>query len=269
VNALWTSAEVAAATLGCATRGFAAQGVSIDTRTLKPDELFVALKGESRDGHRFVSTALESGAAAALVSEKPGDVAANAPLLLVANTQRGLEDLGLAARKRASGKVVAVTGSAGKTTTKEILRLALGALGPTHASAASFNNHWGVPLSLARLPRDARFGVFEIGMNHFGEIRSLVGFVQRRRILSISAVSKPSPMPKRKSSRGCRRMESRSFRQKTPARSVSSHARVRWASGKFLPSANLSMPMRGFSRPVIPVRARVSKQKFRDGGTRS
>jgi len=178
VNALWTSAEVAAATLGRATRGFAAQGVSIDTRTLKPDELFVALKGESRDGHRFVSAALEGGAAAALVSEKPGDVPANAPLLLVANTQRGLEDLGLAARKRASGKVVAVTGSAGKTTTKEILRLALGALGPTHASASSFNNHWGVPLSLARLPRDARFGVFEIGMNHFGEIRSLVGFVQ-------------------------------------------------------------------------------------------
>jgi UDP-N-acetylmuramoyl-tripeptide--D-alanyl-D-alanine ligase len=178
VNALWTAEEVAAATLGRATRSFVAQGISIDTRTLKPGELFVALKGESRDGHRFVSSALERGAAAALVSGKPDDVHGNASLVVVANTQRGLEDLGLTARKRAIGKVVAVTGSAGKTTTKEMLRLALNALGPTHASASSFNNHWGVPLSLGRFPRDSRFGVFEIGMNHFGEIRNLVNFVQ-------------------------------------------------------------------------------------------
>jgi UDP-N-acetylmuramoyl-tripeptide--D-alanyl-D-alanine ligase len=178
MNALWTSQEMEAATLGRATTRFAAEGVSIDTRTLRTGELFVALKGEARDGHRFVSGALEHGAAAALVSHAPDDVGGNAPLLVVANTQRGLEDLGLAARRRAFGRVVAVTGSAGKTTTKEMLRLALGALGQTHASASSFNNHWGVPLSLARLPRDADYGVFEIGMNHFGEIRSLVGFVQ-------------------------------------------------------------------------------------------
>jgi UDP-N-acetylmuramoyl-tripeptide--D-alanyl-D-alanine ligase len=178
LNALWTSPDAEAATLGRATRCFAAEGVSIDTRTLKRDDLFVALKGESRDGHRFVPAAFERGAAAALVSQRPDNVSEDAPLLLVANTQRGLEDLGCAARARAQGKVIAVTGSAGKTTSKEMLRLALNTLGPTHASASSYNNHWGVPLSLAQFPRESRFGVFEIGMNHFGEIRSLAGFVR-------------------------------------------------------------------------------------------
>jgi UDP-N-acetylmuramoyl-tripeptide--D-alanyl-D-alanine ligase len=166
------------ATLGRAARAFESQGVSIDTRTLKPGDLFVALQGESRDGHRFVPAALERGASAALVSHKPDSVSEGAPLLVVANTLRGLKDLGCAARKRAQGKVVAVSGSAGKTTTKEMLRLAFAALGSAHASASSHNNHWGVPLSLAQFPRDACFGIFEIGMNHFGEIRSLVGFVQ-------------------------------------------------------------------------------------------
>jgi UDP-N-acetylmuramoyl-tripeptide--D-alanyl-D-alanine ligase len=98
--------------------------------------------------------------------------------LTVAHTQRGLEDLGRAARSRSNARIVAVTGSAGKTTTKEILRIALNALGRTHASAASYNNHWGVPLSLAAMPRDAEYGVFEVGMNHFGELRNLVGFVK-------------------------------------------------------------------------------------------
>ena len=160
------------------TRSFAAEDVSIDTRTLKPGDLFVALNGESRDGHRFVQTAFERGAAAALVSQRPDNLSEEASLLLVANTQRGLEDLGCGARARAQGKVIAVTGSAGKTTSKEMLRLAFGALGQTHASASSYNNHWGVPLSLAQFPRESRFGVFEIGMNHFGEIRRLVDFVQ-------------------------------------------------------------------------------------------
>lgn len=167
-----------AATLGRATRVFEAQGISIDTRTLKPGDVFIALQGENRDGHRFVSAALERGAAAAMVSHQPDDTGKEAPLLVVANTQRGLEDLGRAARARAKAKIVGVTGSAGKTTTKEMLRCALGALGPTHASASSYNNHWGVPLSLAQLPGGCRFGVFEIGMNHFGEIRSLVGFAR-------------------------------------------------------------------------------------------
>jgi UDP-N-acetylmuramoyl-tripeptide--D-alanyl-D-alanine ligase len=178
MSQLWTSQEAAQATLGRATQNFAASGLSIDTRTLKKDDLFVAIQGESRDGHDFVSAALKAGAAAALVSRVAENLPANAPLLVVANTQRALEDLARAARARASVKVVAVTGSAGKTTTKDMLRRALGALGQTTVSAASYNNHWGVPLSVASLPQRAQFGVFEIGMNHFGEIRALVGLVR-------------------------------------------------------------------------------------------
>jgi len=172
-NALWTSDEAARATLGQASAPFGVRAISIDTRTLQPGDLFVALKGDNRDGHDFVAAAFARGASAALVSRDMDRVT-----LKVANTQRGLEDMARAARARSQAKIVAVTGSAGKTTTKEILRLAFGALGKTHASAASYNNHWGVPLSLASLPRDARTGIFEIGMNHFGEIRGLVGFVR-------------------------------------------------------------------------------------------
>ena len=173
---LWTSAETEAATLGKASRAFEANGLSIDTRTIRPGDLFVALKGENRDGHDFVAAAFEAKAGAALVSHAPDN--AMGPLLTVAHTQRGLEDLARAARSRSNAKIVAVTGSAGKTTTKEILRIALNGLGRTHASAASYNNHWGVPLSLAAMPRDAEYGVFEVGMNHFGELRNLVGFVK-------------------------------------------------------------------------------------------
>ncbi|HEX2760125.1 MAG TPA: Mur ligase family protein, partial [Rhizomicrobium sp.] len=173
---LWTSAEAESATLGTALRAFEVDGLSIDTRTLKPGDLFVALKGDNRDGHDFVGAAFEAKAGAALVTHKPDGV--DGPVLTVAHTQRGLEDLARAARARSNARIVAVTGSAGKTTTKEILRIALNALGRTHASAASYNNHWGVPLSLASLPRDAEYGVFEVGMNHFGELRNLVGFVK-------------------------------------------------------------------------------------------
>jgi UDP-N-acetylmuramoyl-tripeptide--D-alanyl-D-alanine ligase len=178
MTALWTSEEAQGATLGIPSRIFEVNGLSIDTRTLRKNDLFVALRGESRDGHDFVKSAFDAGAGAALVTHRPADVASTLALLTVANTQRALEDLAVAARARSDARIIAVTGSAGKTTTKEILRVALGALGATHASAASYNNHWGVPLSLASLPRDARYGVFEIGMNHFGEIRSLVGFVR-------------------------------------------------------------------------------------------
>jgi UDP-N-acetylmuramoyl-tripeptide--D-alanyl-D-alanine ligase len=178
VSPLWTSAEIAAATLGTVTHAFDVSGVSIDTRTIRPGDLFVALTGEVRDGHEFVGAALDAKAGAALVSRVPEGISANAPLLLVANTQRALEDLARASRTRARAKIVAVTGSAGKTTTKELLKLALGALGATTASAASYNNQWGVPLSLALMPRTSEFGVFEIGMNHFGEIRVLVGFAR-------------------------------------------------------------------------------------------
>jgi UDP-N-acetylmuramoyl-tripeptide--D-alanyl-D-alanine ligase len=173
---LWSSAEAEAATLGKASRAFNVSGLSIDTRTLKEGDLFVALKGDNRDGHDFVRAAFDAKAGAALVTHAPDGVAG--PLLTVGHTQRGLEDLARAARARSNAKILAVTGSAGKTTTKEILRLACNALGRTHASAASHNNHWGVPLSLAALPRDAEYGIFEVGMNHFGELRNLVSFVR-------------------------------------------------------------------------------------------
>ncbi len=178
MTALWTSEEAQGATLGTPGRAFEVNGLSIDTRTLKPGDLFVALQGDSRDGHDFVKAAFDAKAGAALVSREPPGLSAGAALLTVAHTQRGLEDLAVAARARSSAKIAAVTGSAGKTTTKELLRHALGALGTTHCSAASYNNHWGVPLSLASLPRDAQYGVFEVGMNHFGELRNLVSFVR-------------------------------------------------------------------------------------------
>ena len=173
---LWSSADAESATLGKASKPFAVTGLSIDTRTLKEGDLFVALQGDNRDGHAFVKAAFEAKAAAALVTHAPDGV--KGALLTVAHTQRGLEDLARAARARSNAKVIAVTGSAGKTTTKEILARCCNALGVTHASAASHNNHWGVPLSLAALPQQAEYGVFEVGMNHFGELRNLVGFVK-------------------------------------------------------------------------------------------
>jgi UDP-N-acetylmuramoyl-tripeptide--D-alanyl-D-alanine ligase len=154
-------------------------GISIDTRTLEPGDLFVAIKGDTHDGHDYVETALDRGAAAAVVDEAHADaLGAVGPLYVVRDTLAALERLGRAARERIDGRVVAVTGSVGKTSTKEALRLVLSAAGPTHASAASYNNHWGVPLTLARMPRETRFGVFEIGMNHAGEITPLVDMVK-------------------------------------------------------------------------------------------
>ena len=172
---LWTAAEMTEATGGSASADFAVSGVSIDTRTLEPGDLFVALKGENGDGHLYVDGAFAKGAGAALVSQK---VDAKGPLFMVPDTLRGLEALGVAARRRALGKIAAVTGSVGKKSTKEALRVMLSGFGSTHASAASYNNHWGVPLSLARMPRETGFGVFEIGKNHAGEIAPLARFVQ-------------------------------------------------------------------------------------------
>jgi UDP-N-acetylmuramoyl-tripeptide--D-alanyl-D-alanine ligase len=169
---LWTSDEAVAATGGRTTAPWAAAGVSIDTRTLQPGDLFVALK-DVRDGHDFVAQALEKGAAAALVSRVPEGLSSSAPLLVVPDVLKALEDLGRAARARAKARVVGVTGSVGKTSTKEMLRVVLGGQGRVHAAEASYNNHWGVPLTLARLPREADFAVIEIGMNHPGEIAPL------------------------------------------------------------------------------------------------
>ncbi len=169
---LWTAQEAAAATGGRATTDWQATGVSIDTRTLQAGDLFVALKA-ARDGHDFVAQALEKGAAAALVSRIPDGVGPDAPLLIVDDVLSALEDLGRAARDRTTAKVVGVTGSVGKTSTKEMLRAVLAGQGKVHAAEASYNNHWGVPLTLARMPADTEFAVIEIGMNHPGEIAPL------------------------------------------------------------------------------------------------
>ncbi|MEM7753551.1 MAG: UDP-N-acetylmuramoyl-tripeptide--D-alanyl-D-alanine ligase [Pseudomonadota bacterium] len=173
MTALWTRDDAQAATGGQA-RGpdWQAIGVSIDTRTLQPGDLFVALK-DVRDGHDFVADALTKGAAAALVSRVPDGVAEDAPLLIVADVLGGLTALGRAARARTMAKVIGVTGSAGKTSTKDMLLHVLGVQGKTHAAEASYNNHWGVPLTLARMPADTEFAVIEIGMNHPGEIAPL------------------------------------------------------------------------------------------------
>ncbi|MGL4281411.1 MAG: UDP-N-acetylmuramoyl-tripeptide--D-alanyl-D-alanine ligase, partial [Albidovulum sp.] len=170
--ALWTSDDAVKATGGRATKAFAATGISIDTRTIQPGDLFIALK-DVRDGHDFVADALRKGAAAALVSRIPDGCSEADPLLIVPEVLDGLTALGKAGRHRAKAKVVAVTGSVGKTSTKEMLRAVLAGQGRVHAAEASFNNHWGVPITLARLPKDADFAVIEIGMNHPGEIAPL------------------------------------------------------------------------------------------------
>ncbi len=154
-----------------------ASGVSIDSRTLERGDLFVAIKGEHADGHKFVEAAFERGASAAIV-ETGYNSASTRPLFRVPDTLEALNALARAARLRTSARIAAVTGSAGKTGTKEMLRVMLGKSGRTHASEKSYNNLWGVPLSLARMPADARFGVFEIGMNHAGEITPLTRLVR-------------------------------------------------------------------------------------------
>ena len=169
---LWAAVDAAAATGGQAQGDWQANGVSIDTRTLQPGDLFVALKAE-RDAHDFVAQALDKGAAAAIVTHLPDGVDDDAPLLIVPDVLSALEALGRAARDRTDARVVAVTGSVGKTSTKEMLRDVLSAQGRTHAAEASYNNHWGVPLTLARMPQDTAFAVIEIGMNAPGEIAPL------------------------------------------------------------------------------------------------
>lgn len=169
---LWTSGEIAAATGGRAVGEWQVNGISIDTRTIEQGDLFVALKA-ARDGHEFVAQALAKGAGAALVTHVPEGVAPDAPLIIVKDVLTALEDLGRAGRARTAARVVAITGSVGKTSTKEMLRDVLSAQGRTHASVASYNNHWGVPLTLARMPANTEFAVIEIGMNHPGEIAPL------------------------------------------------------------------------------------------------
>lgn len=169
---LWTHDDAAAATGGTTSGEWAASGISIDTRTIQPGDLFVALK-DARDGHDFVAQALEKGAAAALVSRVPDGVAPDAPLLIVPDVVEALVALGRAGRARTRARVLGITGSVGKTSTKDMAAAALAAQGKVHAAEASLNNHWGVPLTLARMPVDTDFAIIEIGMNHPGEIEPL------------------------------------------------------------------------------------------------
>ena len=178
---LWTSSDMAEA-MHATINGVlppAITGLSIDSRTIAPGEAYFAIKGDVHDGHDFVTAALKAGAALAVVDAVQREkFPADAPLLIVDDVLAGLVALAHASRARLGAQIIAVTGSVGKTSTKEALRRVLGAQGETHASAASFNNHWGVPLSLARCPATVRFAVFEIGMNHAGEIEPLVKMVR-------------------------------------------------------------------------------------------
>lgn len=182
---LWTAAEIAAATGGVASGDFAVNGVAFDSREVGTGDLFIALKGEATDGHHFLDKAFAAGAAGAIVST-PVDH----PHVLVEDTSEALYALGRAARARMKGKVIGVTGSVGKTSTKEALFAALkrALIGPVHRSVKSYNNHVGVPLSLARMPRDTRFAVLEMGMNHAGELAALTRLV-RPHVAVITAIA--------------------------------------------------------------------------------
>jgi UDP-N-acetylmuramoyl-tripeptide--D-alanyl-D-alanine ligase len=178
---LWTSSDMAVA-MRAERNGVlpsAVSGLSIDSRTIAAGEAYFAIKGDVHDGHDFVAAALKAGAALAVVeAAQRQKFPADAPLLVVDDVLAGLVELAHASRARLGANIIAITGSVGKTSTKEALRRVLAAQGETHASAASFNNHWGVPLSLARCPATARFAIFEIGMNHAGEIEPLVKMVR-------------------------------------------------------------------------------------------
>ncbi|HIA02113.1 MAG TPA: UDP-N-acetylmuramoylalanyl-D-glutamyl-2, 6-diaminopimelate--D-alanyl-D-alanine ligase, partial [Myxococcales bacterium] len=152
--------------------------ISIDSRTIKTGALYVAIKGDRFDGHGFVHKAVVNGAAVALVSKEKARELAGLPLIIVPDPLAGLEEIAKVARDRSKAKIIAITGSAGKTTTKNMVAEILSRVGETHASIKSYNNHWGVPLMLASMPASAEFGVFEIGMNHGGEIAPLVELVR-------------------------------------------------------------------------------------------
>lgn len=177
----WTNAEVATATDGRVSGEWDADGVSIDSRAVSVGDLFVAVEGPKFDGHDFVIEALERGASSAIVSRIPTDgkqTVNEDRLVVVDDTTVALQALARAARSRINGRVAAVTGSVGKTTTKEALTLALSRQGSTHATTGNLNNHWGVPLSLSRMPSETNYAVLELGMNHAGEIEPLSKMVR-------------------------------------------------------------------------------------------
>lgn len=170
---LWAARDIAQAVSGRLTHDFDVTGVSIDSRTLMSGDLFIAIPGPTADGHDHVKAALMAGAGGAIVSRIPADCDADAPLIVVENTEQALEALGRAGRERTRAKILSVTGSFGKTSTKEALRHVLSKQGKTSATQSSFNNQWGVPLTLARLFADDDYAVIELGMNHAGEITTL------------------------------------------------------------------------------------------------
>src|SRR5690606_5560751 len=177
---LWTAQEFAEA-LGGRVSGTVPgiTGISIDSRSLKPGEAFFAITGDRMDGHDFVRAAMDNGAGVAVIAEaRASKIGRVRPVIVVPDVLEALRRLAAAARARSDAKVIAVTGSVGKTSTKEMLRLALSPEGEVHASVASFNNHWGVPLSLARLTESGQFAIFENGMNHAGEITPLTKLVR-------------------------------------------------------------------------------------------
>jgi UDP-N-acetylmuramoyl-tripeptide--D-alanyl-D-alanine ligase len=186
MNFLWTSKEVSLATQGQSNQEWVATGFTTDSRTLQPGDLFIALKGPVFDGHDYVIDALKKGAAAAIVSQ---DFPAELPTVRVKDTLKALEDLGRASRARTKAQIIAVTGSFGKTSTKEGLRLVLSHQGKVTANQRSYNNFWGLPLSLAQLPADHDYGIFEIGMNYPGEITPL-SLLARPHVTIITNVEK-------------------------------------------------------------------------------
>ncbi|MBW8788721.1 UDP-N-acetylmuramoylalanyl-D-glutamyl-2,6-diaminopimelate--D-alanyl-D-alanine ligase [Rhizobium sp.] len=179
---LWTTEDMIAAMAGrpFGTPPEGITGISIDSRSIAPGEAFFAIKGDRVDGHDYASMAMANGASLLVVSEArlPAMGRLTVPMIVVEDVLAALGRLGLASRERSRGQIIAVTGSVGKTTTKEMLRHVLSPSGKVHASVASFNNHWGVPLTLARMPEDTDYGVFEVGMNHPGEIRPLVAMIR-------------------------------------------------------------------------------------------
>src|SRR3954464_13392058 len=185
MSALWTSDEIAAATGGTASERFEVTGVTFDSREVGPGDLFVAMPGTVHDGHEFIDAAFAAGAAGAIVSQP-----VSGPHVLVEDTFAALQALGRAARERTSATVFGVTGSVGKTSTKEALFAALDRCRPgkVHRSVKSYNNHTGVPLSLARMPREAEYAVLEMGMNNAGEIAALTRQV-RPHIALITAIA--------------------------------------------------------------------------------
>ncbi len=172
-KSLWTSSEAVKATDGLSAGAWNASGVSIDTRSLLPGDLFVALAGPNHDAHDYVPSALNAGAAAAMVKAGAKNLPESSNLLRVLDTEEGLRALARFARSRSNARICAVTGSVGKTGTKELLAAALGSAGSVTATAGNLNNHYGLPLSLARMPANTDFGVFEMGMNHANEITPL------------------------------------------------------------------------------------------------